>query len=100
MEPSSCARSARARATCESKPLPHDDAGEHASRTVDFFRAAEARLGKLAAIGIASFGPVDLDPLRDLRLHHLDAEARLGQRGHRGRNRDPRSKCRSASIPT
>ena len=29
-------------------------------QAVDFFRAAEARHGRLAAIGIASFGPVDL----------------------------------------
>ena len=29
---------------------------------IEFFRAAEARLGKLAAVGIASFGPVDLRP--------------------------------------
>jgi fructokinase len=28
--------------------------------TVTFFKAAEARLGKVAAIGIASFGPVDV----------------------------------------
>jgi fructokinase len=28
--------------------------------TVDFLRGAEARVGRLAAIGIASFGPVDL----------------------------------------
>lgn len=28
--------------------------------TVTFFRSAESRLGKLAAVGIASFGPVDL----------------------------------------
>jgi fructokinase len=28
--------------------------------TVTFFRSAESRLGKLAAIGIASFGPVDV----------------------------------------
>ena len=31
-------------------------------QAVDFFRAAEQRHGRLAAIGIASFGPVDLDP--------------------------------------
>ena len=31
-------------------------------QSVDFFRAAEQRHGRLAAIGIASFGPVDLDP--------------------------------------
>ena len=30
--------------------------------TVTFFRSAESRLGKLSAIGIASFGPVDLHP--------------------------------------
>jgi len=30
--------------------------------TVMFFRSAESRLGKLSAIGIASFGPVDLHP--------------------------------------
>jgi fructokinase len=30
-------------------------------QAVDFFRSAEARHGKLAAIGIASFGPVDLN---------------------------------------
>jgi fructokinase len=30
--------------------------------TVNFFRAAEARVGRLAAIGIASFGPIDLHP--------------------------------------
>jgi fructokinase len=30
--------------------------------TLDFFRAAETRAGKLAAVGIASFGPVDLRP--------------------------------------
>jgi fructokinase len=29
---------------------------------IGFFRAAEIRVGKLAAIGIASFGPVDLRP--------------------------------------
>jgi fructokinase len=29
---------------------------------VTFFRSAESRLGKLAAIGVASFGPVDLHP--------------------------------------
>ena len=33
--------------------------------TVDFFRSTEARLGKLAAIGIASFGPVDLHTSSD-----------------------------------
>ena len=27
-----------------------------------FFRSAESRLGKLAAVGVASFGPVDLRP--------------------------------------
>jgi fructokinase len=30
--------------------------------TLGFFRAAEARLGPLAAVGVASFGPVDLQP--------------------------------------
>ena len=30
--------------------------------TLTFFRSAESRLGKLSAIGIASFGPVDLHP--------------------------------------
>jgi fructokinase len=30
--------------------------------TMAFFRAAEARVGRLEAIGIASFGPVDLRP--------------------------------------
>ena len=30
--------------------------------TVDFFRAAESRCGALAAVGIASFGPLDLRP--------------------------------------
>jgi fructokinase len=29
---------------------------------VTFFRSAESRLGKLAAVGVASFGPVDLRP--------------------------------------
>jgi fructokinase len=30
--------------------------------TIEFFRAAETRFGRLAAMGIASFGPVDLRP--------------------------------------
>jgi fructokinase len=30
--------------------------------TLSFFRGAEGRLGRLAAVGIASFGPVDLRP--------------------------------------
>lgn len=31
-------------------------------QVVDFFRQAEAKHGKLAGVGVGSFGPVDLDP--------------------------------------
>jgi fructokinase len=42
--------------------FPTTTPGETISRSVDFFRHAEARFGKLAAIGVASFGPVDPNP--------------------------------------
>ena len=36
--------------------------GETVAQAIKFFRAQEDRLGAAAAIGIASFGPIDLDP--------------------------------------
>ena len=40
-----------------------DDARATLARAIDFFRRAERDLGPIAALGIASFGPVDLDPV-------------------------------------
>ncbi len=38
------------------------DPGETLGRTVEFFRAATREHGELAGLGVACFGPVDLDP--------------------------------------
>ncbi len=40
--------------------IPTGEPEETFRRAVDFFRAAERRHGEIAALGIASFGPVDL----------------------------------------
>jgi fructokinase len=40
--------------------IPTTTPGATLSQTVDFFRAESARHGRLAAIGVGSFGPVDL----------------------------------------
>jgi len=40
---------------------------ETLARAVAFFRAAEARCGPYAALGVASFGPLDLDPASPAR---------------------------------
>jgi fructokinase len=40
--------------------VPTTTPAETLSRTVDFFRDAAARHGRLAAVGVGSFGPVDL----------------------------------------
>ena len=40
--------------------IPTTTPGATLSQTVDFFRAESARRGSLAAIGVGSFGPVDL----------------------------------------
>ena len=40
--------------------IPTTTPEETLSRTVDFFRAEQARRGTLAAVGVGCFGPVDL----------------------------------------
>jgi fructokinase len=42
--------------------FPTATPAETLERTLAFFRAAQERAGRIAAIGIASFGPVDLHP--------------------------------------
>jgi fructokinase len=42
--------------------FPTAHPSETIQRTIDFLRAQEARVGKLAGIGIASFGPLDPNP--------------------------------------
>lgn len=42
--------------------LPTTTPEETIGRALDFFREQEAAHGKIAALGIGSFGPVDLDP--------------------------------------
>lgn len=42
--------------------FPTTTPDETISRCVEFFRGAEARFGTLAAVGVASFGPVDPNP--------------------------------------
>ena len=42
--------------------IPTEGPGRTIDRAIAFFRAAESESGPLAAIGIASFGPVGLDP--------------------------------------
>ena len=46
---------------CDEVRFPTTTPQETLARTVDYFKAAEAKHGKLEAIGIGSFGPVDLD---------------------------------------
>jgi fructokinase len=46
---------------------------ETISQVVEFFAEQAARV-PLAALGVASFGPVDLDPLGDIRIDHDDAK--------------------------
>ncbi len=42
--------------------FPTTTPAETLARAVEYFQRAEAKHGKVAAIGIGSFGPVDLDP--------------------------------------
>ena len=42
--------------------FPTTTPAETLQETLAFFRAAESRFGRLAAVGIASFGPLDLQP--------------------------------------
>jgi fructokinase len=42
--------------------FPTTTPGETITRATAYFRQAESRHGKVAALGIGSFGPVDLDP--------------------------------------
>jgi len=45
----------------------------------DFFAAASAAHGPIAAFGVASFGPIDIDPASPAFRHvHAHPEARLG----------------------
>ena len=74
-----------------------DDPARTLAAVVDFFAEHPAP----AAVGIASFGPVELRPGPPaLRPHHLDPQARLARR--RPRRADParRWASRSASTPT
>jgi fructokinase len=41
--------------------IPHHEPQQTLELATEFFRSAEERHGKLSAVGIASFGPVDLD---------------------------------------
>ena len=77
------ARPAAARKTPRFAEFPTTTPEETIGHIVDFFRLREP----VAAIGIASFGPIDPNPaLAHLWLHHLHAEARLEELrfcGHR-----------------
>src|SRR5688572_31711952 len=42
--------------------FPTTTPAETLERALEFFRAQEHQWGKLAAVGVASFGPVDLHP--------------------------------------
>lgn len=53
---------------------------ETMERALDFFREQEARLGALTAIGVASFGPVDLDP-RSSTFGHILSTPKAGWAG-------------------
>ena len=62
--------------------FPTTTPAETLGQAIDFFRQQQAVHGRLAAIGLACFGPLDPDPgLADLRPHPADAQARLDRRG-------------------
>ena len=42
--------------------FPTTTPAETIGRAIEFFRSQSARHGRLAAVGIASFGPIDPDP--------------------------------------
>ena len=52
---------------------------ETIGQAIEFFQAQIAKLGPLAAIGIASFGPIDpRAALAHIWLHHVDTQAAAG----------------------
>ena len=59
--------------------FPTTTPDETLARTIDFFRAAPGG-GRLAAVGIASFGPVDLDP-RSSTWGHITTTPKPGWAG-------------------
>jgi fructokinase len=57
-----CAVGSDPRNLLDETRFPTTTPQETLSRSLEFFRASEKKHGKLASIGLASFGPVDLDP--------------------------------------
>ena len=71
------------------------------SEVLQFFRDAQVAHGPLDALGIGSFGPLDLQArLPDLRLDHLHPEARLGRIPTSPARCAAASACRWRSTPT
>jgi len=57
-----------------------DDPSIVITEVIAWLRAEEAHFGPFAGIGVASFGPIDLDPQSpDVRLHHPQRPRRGGR---------------------
>ena len=82
--------------------LPTGNEREHTMRQIEsVLERWRTQHGAARALGIASFGPVDLRAgFADLRIHHFHVQVRLAQHRRGASARRQARRCPSVSIPT